>query len=368
MSTTLAVARRERLGAALREAGYDMLVAYGNSWQGDYLRYATDFGLVEGHGLALVCGDGDVQLFLESPVEAERAYAEAAGIETRLVDDAPAAVLDELQRRGDVKLAGAPLRLLPRRLLHSGITIGDATAIVDRLLMHKLPQELEEIRRATQLADDAYRVFMHAARTGQPQYALVAEVEAFLRAHGSAENFMLIGSGGPDVRGMAPPSERPLMRGDLVTTELTPEVGGYYAQICRTLVVGPATGVQKQAFSVYHEALEAGIAAVRPGARASDVARAENDVFRKYGLGEYTTNQYTRVRGHGVGLFPDSKPHLLEDVETELVPGMSLVVHPNTYHPDAGYIVLGDTVVVTERGAEVLTRMPRELFEVDAAA
>jgi len=45
---------------------------------------------------------------------------------------------------------------------------------------------------------------------------------------------------------------------------------------------------------------------------------------------------------------------------------MALIVHPNTYHPDAGYIVLGDAIVVSEQGAEVLCRTPRELFEVAA--
>jgi len=105
---------------------------------------------------------------------------------------------------------------------------------------------------------------------------------------------------------------------------------------------------------------------VRPGATAADIARAENDVFRKYGLGDYTTSKWTRVRGHGLGLFCDSKPHLLEDVDTPLAPGMALIVHPNTYHPEVGYIVLGDAVVVTQNGAEVLCRTPRELFEVAA--
>jgi Xaa-Pro dipeptidase len=361
---SLAVQRRQRLAGALRANGVDVLIAYGNAWQGDYLRYATDFGLLEGHGLALVAADGEVLLFLESAVEAERAQIEAAGIEVRWTADAPASVLAELRRRGDPVLAGAPHKLLPRKLVSSGVAIADGTGFVDQLLMRKVPQELDAIREAARLADDAYRVFMQAAIAGTPQYGIVADVEAFLRAHGSAENFMLIGSGGPDVRGMTPPSERRLARGDLVTTELTPEVGGYYAQICRTLVVGKASDVQRRAFAVYHEALEAGIAAVRPGARASDVARAENDVFRSYDLGVYTTNEYTRVRGHGIGLFPDGKPHILEDVDVELVAGMTLVVHPNTYHPDAGYIVLGDSVIVTEHGADVLTRTPRELFEV----
>jgi len=177
---------------------------------------------------------------------------------------------------------------------------------------------------------------------------------------------MIIGSGGTDVLGMTPPSERRILSGDLVTTELTPAVEGYFAQICRTLVVGRATAAQRRAFDVFREALAAGIAAVRPGATAADVARAENDVFRKYGLGDYTTSKWTRVRGHGLGLFCDSKPHLLEDVDTPLTPGMALIVHPNTYHPEVGYIVLGDAVVVTQKGAEVLCRTPRELFEVAA--
>jgi len=165
---------------------------------------------------------------------------------------------------------------------------------------------------------------------------------------------------------MTPPSERRIAAGDLVTTELTPAVDGYYVQICRTLVAGNATAAQASAFAIYREALEAGVAAVKPGATAADVARAENDVFRKFGLGDYVTSKYTRVRGHGIGLFCDSKPHILEDVDTPLEPGMALIVHPNTYHPEVGYLVLGDAVVVTETGVEVLCGTPRELFEAPA--
>ena len=43
---------------------------------------------------------------------------------------------------------------------------------------------------------------------------------------------------------------------------------------------------------------------------------------------------------------------------------MAIVVHPNTYHPEVGYMVLGDSIVITETGCEVLTRTPREIFEV----
>ena len=112
--------------------------------------------------------------------------------------------------------------------------------------------------------------------------------------------------------------------------------------------------------------MEAGIATVRDGVTAADIAKAENDVFRKYGMGEYTTSEYTRVRGHGMGLFADTKPHILEDVTTRIDAGMALIVHPNTYHPVVGYMVLGDGVAVTKDGCEVLTGTPRELFSVAA--
>src|ERR1700730_13249531 len=273
-----------------------------------------------------------------------------------------------LDRVANAHIAAAPRRFLPRWLADAtqNFKLDDATALVDRLLMHKSAGEIAAVRRAAQIADEAYIEFLRAVRPGRRQYEIVADIEAHLRRNGCPDNFMIIGSGGKDVFGMTPPSERRIAAGDLVTTELTPAVEGYFAQICRTLVVGTRTEAQRRAFAVFVEALEAGTPALRPGVRAGDVAKAENDVFRKYGLGEYTTSRWTRVRGHGMGLFADSKPHILEDVDTVLEPGMALIVHPNTYHPEAGYIVLGDAVVVTETGAEVLCKTPRQLFEVAA--
>src|SRR6266478_3317232 len=364
----LATARRHRLLAAMATAGIDEIVVYGNAWQGDYLRYVADFGILEGHGIAVVAADGATELFLDSATDAERAEAEAPGVAVRLCGDIARTVGARLDRVANHRLAAAPRRFLPAWLAAAArsFTMEDGTALLDRLLMHKLPAEIDAIRRAAKIADDAYWEFIKAAKPGRRQYEIVADLEAYLRRRGCPDNFMIIGSGGRDVFGMTPPSERRIAAGDLVTTELTPAVEGYFAQICRTLVVGKATDAQRRAFGVFREALSAGIAAVRPGATAADVARAENDVFRKFGFGDYTTSKWTRVRGHGLGLFCDSKPHLLEDVGTPLAPGMALIVHPNTYHPEVGYIVLGDAVVVTESGAEVLCKTPRELFEVAA--
>ena len=61
----LAQERRRRLLGAMADAGIEHIVLYGNAWQGDYLRYAADFGILEGHGIAFVSSDGTTELFLE---------------------------------------------------------------------------------------------------------------------------------------------------------------------------------------------------------------------------------------------------------------------------------------------------------------
>src|SRR5215831_13580523 len=128
--TSVAEARRHRLAAAMEEQGLDLLVIYGNAWQNDYLRYATDFGILEGEALALVRRDGATTLFVDSFIEAERASVETPEIE---VVHAPA-MLDDvdalLRRTSNSRIATAPKRLIPQRIAERSSEFGatDGTA------------------------------------------------------------------------------------------------------------------------------------------------------------------------------------------------------------------------------------------------
>jgi Xaa-Pro dipeptidase len=356
-------ARIDDLRRAMEGADVDRLLLYGNNWHAYYLRYASDFGIVEGQGLALFERDGAVTLLLDDPAEAERARAETPH-EVVFASDLVGTGSTLLLRGGNNRVAAAPYFRLPYGLLRRERELGlfNGGWLIERLLMNKRQEELVHVRRAASLADRGYDIFRTAARPGHKDFELVAEVERFFRSEGVNENFMIIGVGGREVRGMAPPSGKVLKHGDLVTTELTPCVEGYYAQLCRTLVVGEPTELQRKSFCVFQEALDAGLKAVRAGVTAAEVAKAENDVFRRHGLGDYVTSEYTRVRGHGIGLFPDQRPQVLEDVTIPLTANMTMIVHPNTYHPDVGYLVLGDTIIVTPDGHEALSATPRVLL------
>ena len=201
----------------------------------------------------MVDADGAVELFLDSATDAERAELETPGVRVHFASDIARAAGARLDRVANARLAAAPRSFMPQWLADPArsFRLDDATALVDTLLMRKSAGEIDAVRRAAQIADEAYVEFLKAVRPGRRQYEIVADLEAHLRRRGCPDNFMIIGSGGKDVLGMAPPSERRIAVGDLVTTELTPAVEGYFAQICRTLVVGKANEAQRRAFAVY---------------------------------------------------------------------------------------------------------------------
>lgn len=364
MQTHLPEQRRRRLLHACGLAGIHTLLVYGNAWTCDYLRYACDFVPLEGHGLGVVGAQG-TRLLLEQRSEVERARIDAPGLQVQWAPDFHEAAARAVAEAGDAAALGhAAAQFMPAGLARCLGASTDFTAAFQGLLMAKLEGEIDAVRRAAALADEGYEVFRHAAREGRKEYEVIAELESFFRGRGCPDNFMIMASGGQEVRAMHPPGQRRLQRGDFVTTELTPCVDGYYAQICRTLVIGPPSALQQKAFDVHLEALEAGMACIRPGVTAGDVATAQNDVFRAHGLAQYITSEYTRVRGHGLGLYVDTRPAIQEGDATVFQDGMTVIVHPNGYHPDSGYLVLGDAMVVREGGNEVLTQTPRRLFTV----
>jgi|CryBogDrversion2_8_1035294.scaffolds.fasta_scaffold05949_2 Xaa-Pro aminopeptidase len=366
MNTLIPVERMAKLIAQLQKRELDVLCIGANAWRTDYLRYALDVTLLEGEAMAFIGRDESVVLLVQSATEARRLQKEYPHLQTVHAEPYYPKVLERLRGFPGKAVVAAPWVALPHALLaHDWAKSVDETVEwIDLLMLNKSAAEADAVEHAALFADEGYAGFAKAARVGVKEYELTAYTESWLRKKGCPENFMILGSGGVEVRGMHPPGERVLQQGDLVTTELTPCVDGYYAQICRTLVLGKPSALQLKCYQVFQEALEAGIEAVKPGATHGEVATAQNDVFRKYGLAEYVGSEYTRVRGHGMGLFVDGA-HVLEDVKLVLEPNMTLIVHPNTYHPDVGYMVLGDTVRVTETGCKVLNKTSRELLVVD---
>jgi Xaa-Pro dipeptidase len=361
--------RYTRVRAAMAEQGLDLLLAYGPGWRRENIRYLTDARVTGSAALVLVPATGDPSAFSVRPADlaviAQRGWVTDV---SRLDFPAATVLTERLRDLAPTRIGVAHLELLPQAIADAiaagapGAEVVSATGLLDNARMVKSDWELAQMRRSAAVCAAGWQKFVDVLEPGLPEYRIVAEVEAELKRLGAEDNFMLIASGGDEVMGMTPPGPRLLEEGDMVRTELTPQMNGYWLQICRSAVVGKASDAQRRSFDLFNEAVEAGLSVVRPGITAHEVAVAENDVFRKYGYGEYCTAKYTRVRGHGHGLHLDESP-IIEGNHTVLPERAVFIVHPNTYTPIAGYHVLGDPVVVTATGYEVLIETERVLFE-----
>lgn len=347
--------RLKQITALMADRRWDLLLLYGHTWRKDFFRCLVNLNFSGPHAAAAITRSGEVEVILSDPWDAEGVTDCPAS------PDFPAGLARLAARSGAVAIAG--MEMMEARFVQLFSNPVSATFDIEEIRRPKTAHELELIRQAAALADRGYQYFADVIEPGMKEYELVAEVEAFLKTNGAEDNFMLIASGGVEVTGMKPPTDRAFQMGDSVTTELTPQVDGYWAQICRTLVLGEPNAKQRESFAIFDEAQKAAEDFLKPGVNISDVARVQNDVFRKYGYGEYTGPKYTRVRGHGLGLHCDENPYVLEDVNYVVKEDMTLIAHPNTYLPLAGYMVFGNSLRVTASGCEVLNNSERKLFQ-----
>src|SRR5262245_43162656 len=347
--------RRRQLIDLMAESGWDVLLLYGHSWRKDFFRCLINFNFFGPHALAALSRSNELSVVLAHPWDHELLSPRLDAKVTWTPDFTSA-----VRQLTSGKTAIAGREFMEARFVDERTV--SATTAVEALRRFKTAEELEFVKQAAALADSGYKHFVETAEPGIAEYELVAEVEAFLKTHGAEDNFMLIGSGGTEVFGMRPPTDRRFQKGDNITTELSPQVNGYFAQICRTLVLGEPTDNHRRSFEIFHEAQQAAEQFLKPGVNIADLARVQNDVFRREGFGEYTGARYTRVRGHNLGLHPDENPYVLEDVDCTVDKGMVLIAHPNTYLPLSGYMVFGDTLVVTETGCERMGKSDKKLF------
>ena len=105
------------------------------------------------------------------------------------------------------------------------------------------------------------------------------------------------------------------------------------------------------------------LAAIKPGVEASAMSKAMNRVISEAGYAKYCYPPYMRARGHGFGV-GSLRPGGAVDDETKAIfeKQQVVVVHPNQYLPETGYLACGETVLVTDGGAQRLARTDTKLY------
>jgi Xaa-Pro aminopeptidase len=255
------------------------------------------------------------------------------------------------------------LRLLEFRYVKAGAPEADypdAREALSNLRLRKDQVEVEAMRRAVKIAQDALEATIPLIKIGMTEKELSSELVVQLLRQGSEPEmpFAPIVSGGPNAANPhASPSERRLQAGDLLVVDWGATYDGYISDLTRTFAVGEVDDEYKKIHQIVQEANAAGRAAGKPGVPCASVDKAARDVIEKAGYGMY----FTHRTGHGIGMEGHEEPYMRGDNMQLLEPGMAFTVEPGIYLPNRNGVRIEDNVVITETGADVLSDMPREL-------
>jgi Xaa-Pro dipeptidase len=361
--------RLARVRARMRARGLNALIVYFNG-QHTMLRfnpllYLTDFKTI-GPAFLFVPREGEPALLISPAWDLPRAR--------ETVPFAVRSAPQPLLARAAAEMANAlprPLAIAGREHMAAGFAqeflpridgeAAEAGDLIDGLAATRTQIELERVSQAAAIADLGFAALRDAARVGMREHELAAEVEHAMQRAGAEDNYGLLGAGGHNLAVRAPTNRR-IEAGDLIIGEITPCYRGYFAQLCRTLVLGTPSALQLAKYDLLVRAQEEGLRVALPGRSSSDIAQAINGVIAAAGYAEYCRQPYMRTRGHGLGFGGVVPPDVNEGEGATLVGAMTFVIHPNQYIPETGYMMLGDTVAIEAQGPRLLTETPRRLF------
>ena len=154
------------------------------------------------------------------------------------------------------------------------------------------------------------------------------------------------------------PGERVLQYGDFVTMDFGCLYKGYCSDMTRTVALGFVT---EEMDKVYHTVLEAqlaGIAVTKAGIAGRDIDGAARKVIADAGYGAYFGHGY----GHSLGLEIHEAPNANPSNDQPMPAGAVCSAEPGIYLPGKFGVRIEDVTVITENGAEVLTKSPKNLI------
>lgn len=234
---------------------------------------------------------------------------------------------------------------------------------VVKLRAVKDADEIDLMRRAQKVTDDAFLHMCEVIRPGMTEMELRVELDNYMLTHGGdALAFDTILASGPN---SANPHAKPGMRkvevGDFVLMDYGAGLGDYRSDMTRTVVVGKASDRQRDIYDTVRRAHETCAAAIRPGMRCRDAHQLAVKVISEAGYGDY----FAHGLGHGVGIDIHELPRISRASDDVYEPGMVCTVEPGIYLPGFGGVRLEDYGVITQDCFEPFTASTHDLVELD---
>jgi Xaa-Pro dipeptidase len=240
----------------------------------------------------------------------------------------------------------------------------DASELVSRLRLVKSPAEIAYVRRAAELADLALDEAHRLAAPGADEAEILAAMQSVIIRGGGDDpaNEFILGSGRDALLCRYFSGRRRLSEQDQLTLEFAGVYRHYHCCLMRTIPIGEPPARQREMHKVALEALEACKAALVPG-------RPIGEVFEAYArMLDAAGYQAHRLNATGYSLGTTFAPNWMDwpmfyrGNPEPAAPGQVFFIHSIIFDSERGLaMTIGQTVLVGERGVEVLSRHPLDL-------
>ncbi len=223
---------------------------------------------------------------------------------------------------------------------------------IDKQRMIKTPQELENIEKATDIAQKSFMDLDILNRNDNENTVAFDLVKLMIENGASGESFeTIVTSGANSSLPHAVPKAKNLDNPVLIDWGAV--YNGYCSDNTRTMVY---TEFQQEIFDIVAEAHDKAIKAIKPGLKCCEIDKVARDIISDYGYGD----RFIHSTGHSLGLDIHETPGFSMRDETVIENGMVITVEPGIYLEGEFGVRLEDTVAIS-RKANVIGNLPLQI-------
>ncbi len=239
-----------------------------------------------------------------------------------------------------------------------GLDICPTEPVIQQLRLIKDEEEIASLKAAARLGYLGYEFVVSLLREGVAETELALELEFFWKKRGASRLAF------DSIIAFGPNSSMPHYRAGATQLQLHTSVlidigvvlAHYHSDMTRVVFFGSPHPLIQTIYSIVEEAKARALALCRPGTLIGDLDRAARSWIASKGYADY----FTHSLGHGLGLDIHEPPTIRDTGlyrDLPLQTGMVITIEPGIYLPEVGGVRLEDTLLITDKGYEILTHL-----------
>ncbi|MCG7492575.1 Xaa-Pro peptidase family protein [Thalassobius sp. Cn5-15] len=287
--------------------------------------------------------------------------------ETWSDDTGPAAALDRLLAACDATGAGLSVVLDETMRADFALRLLDAMDAperrftedtVGRLRAMKDGAEYDAIKAAHLLNDEAVKLAFASLKAGMTERDVQNVIRDHYKANGATPEFTIVGFGANGAFPHHHTGDTVLADGMAVLIDTGCRLNGYPSDMTRCGFFGTPDAAYKKVFETVEAAVQAALAAAKPGVTAGAIDKAARDVITAAGYGP----QFLHRTGHGLGIDVHEPPYIVAGSDHVLEAGNVFSIEPGIYINGKFGVRLEEIVILREDGNQVFSELPRNML------